>query len=120
VISFEWILIGSFLLLFFASAILWFVFSYGIVPKIDKRMADAGESRACPTDIMGLRVLMIATAIGVPMGNPLNHDRNPLIDARSIRPYALKKEKMVGTALVISFNSAMLIGIVGSFFIPEA
>jgi len=117
--SLEWVFIGSFLLLFFASAILWFVFSYGVIPKIDRRMADAGESRACPTDIMGLRVLMIATAIGVPMGNPLNHDGNPLIDARSIRPYALKKEKMIGTALVISFNSAMLIGIVGSFFIPD-
>ena len=109
----------SFFSLFILSAILWFIFSYGVIPKIDRRMEDAGESRACPTDIMGLRVLMIATAIGVPIGNPLNHDGNPLIDARSIRPYALKKEKMIGTALVLSFNSAMLIGIFGSFFIPE-
>ena len=115
----EALVFASFLSLFLVSAFLWFVFSYGVIPKIDRRMVDAGESRACPTDIMGLRVLMIATAIGVPMGNPLNHDGNPLIDARSIRPYALKKEKMIGTALVISFNSAMLIGIVGSFFIPD-
>ena len=115
----EAVILISFLSLFLVSAILWFVFSYGVIPKIDKRMAEAGESRACPTDIMGLRVMMIATAIGVPMGNPLNHDGNPLIDARSIRPYALKKEKILGTALVISFYSAMLVGMVGSFFIPE-
>ncbi|WP_370293358.1 hypothetical protein [Thalassolituus sp.] len=115
----EAVIFISFFSLFILSAILWFFFSYGVIPKIDKRMEDAGESRACPTDIMGLRVLMIATAIGVPMGNLLNHDGNPLIDARSIRPYALKKEKMIGTVLVISFYSAMLIGMVGSFFIPE-
>ena len=116
----EAVVFTSFFSLFLVSAVLWFVFSYGVIPKIDKRMEDAGESMACPTDIMGLRVLMIATAIGVPMGNPLSHGGNPLIDARSIRPYALKAEKLIGTALVVSFYSAMLIGLIGSFFISES
>ncbi len=118
--SMEWIFIGSFLLLFFASAIFWFVFSYGIIPKIDKRMAEAGESRACPTDIMGLRTLMIATAISLPVGNFLNHDGNPLINARAIRPYASKTDKLLGLILTVTSYAWVIIALVGSFFIPTS
>lgn len=118
--SSELIFIGSFLLVFFTSAVFWFVFSYGIVPKLDKRMADAGESRACPTDIMGLRVLMIATAISLPVGNLLNHDGNPLINARAIRPYASSTDKLLGLILTVTSYAWVIMALVGYFFIPEA
>ena len=110
----------SFLSLFLVSAVLWFVFSYVFVPKIDKRMAESGQPKACPLDIMGLRVLMIATAIGLPVGNPLNHDGNPLISARAIRPYANSTEKLLGLMLTLTSYGWVLIALVGSFFIPEA
>ena len=110
----------SFFSLFILSAVLWFFFSYGVIPKIDKRMADAGESRACPTDIMGLRVLMVATAISLPLGNFLNHDGNPLINARAIRPYASNTDKLLGLILTVTSYAWVIIALVGSFFIPEA
>ena len=52
-------LLGLVLLL----AVFWFYFSYVTIPRIDKRMLDAGAGRACPVDIMGLRVFVIANAI---------------------------------------------------------
>tara|TARA_A100001015_G_scaffold190529_1_gene212262 strand:- start:737 stop:1096 length:360 start_codon:yes stop_codon:yes gene_type:complete len=106
--------------LFIVSAFLWFLFSYRVVPRIDRRMAEAGQPKACPLDIMGLRVLMIATAIGLPVGNPLNHDGNPLISARAIRPYANSTEKLLGLMLTLTSYGWVLIALVGSFFTPEA
>lgn len=117
--SMEWIFICIFLSFFFTSAILWFVFSYGIVPRIDERMAEAGKSRACPTDIMGLRVLMIATAISLPIGNFLNHDGNPLIKASELRPHASSSDKLLALVLTVTSYSWVVLALIGSFFIPE-
>lgn len=104
---------------FICAAIFWFVFSRVTIPKIDKRMAEDGRDRVCPVDIMGLRVIMIATAISIPVGNPFNHKHNPLIDVEAVRPYSTKSDRITGLILFLSFNLFIVTGVMGSFFIPE-
>src|SRR5690554_5032858 len=60
------------LFLFFTFAISWFVFSRISVKRIDKEMAADGVSKACPVDIMGLRIIRIAGAISMPYNSILN------------------------------------------------
>jgi hypothetical protein len=105
--------------LFICAAIFWFIFSRMTIPRIDKRMAEDGRDRVCPVDIMGLRVIMIATAILIPVGNPFNHEHKPLIDVQAVRPYSTKIDRAIGLILFLSFNLFIATGVVGSFLIPD-
>jgi hypothetical protein len=116
---FEFMAISCVALLFIV-AVSWFVFKRISISRIDKRMADDGLDRVCSTDIMGLRVIMIATAISIPVGNPFNHEYNPLIDVNAVRPYGTKFDRIVGLILFLSFTLFTVVAVVGSFFIPES
>lgn len=108
-------LLGLVLLL----AVFWFYFSYVMIPRIDKRMLDAGAGRACPVDIMGLRVFVIANAISLPVGNILNHEHDPFIDVYTVRAFANKNDKFAAFILTITIYALIALGVLGSFFLPE-
>lgn len=100
-------------------AISWFVFSRISIPRIDKAMGDDGLPRACPVDIFGLRVIMIAGAISLPVGNPLNHEGDPLIDVRAVRPYGTTFDRRVGVILNVSAYSMIILGLAAYFVLDS-
>lgn len=105
--------------LFIFSAISWFLFSYVFIPRIDKRIADNGKSKVCPVNIWGLRTLWIATAIAIPVGNPLNHEHNPFISPKSVRPYTTQADKAVARILFISFYGFLIMVLLSYLLYPE-
>lgn len=109
----------TFAILFFGLFILmginWFIFSCISIPRIDKHMAADGLPRVCPVDIMGLRVMMIAGAISLPVGNILNHEHDPFIDVKALRPYGTAFDRGVGLLLSLSIYSLLIVGLVGVF-----
>lgn len=105
--------------LFICMAISWFIFNYLFIPKIDGRIASDGKPRVCPVDIWGLRTLWIATAIAIPVGNPLNNDHNPFISPKAIRPYATKYDRIVARILFTSFYGFLLIILISYILYPE-
>ncbi|MFT6422048.1 MAG: hypothetical protein ACPGGD_03885 [Thalassolituus sp.] len=100
----------------FAMAISWFIFSRVSITRIDADMAADGLPRACPIDIFGLRVIIIAAAISLPVGNFLNHEHDPMIDVKSVRPYGTKFDKWVGLILNLSAYLMIILGVTASFF----
>lgn len=110
----------TFAILFFGLFILmginWFIFSRLSIPRIDKQMADNGQPRACPVDIMGLRVMIIAGAISLPVGNILNHEHDPLIDVKALRPYGTAFDRRVGLVLSLTIYSLLIAGIFGVLY----
>jgi hypothetical protein len=101
-------------------AVSWFLFSRINIVNIDKRMKEAGVPRSCPVDIMGMRVLMIASAISLPVGFFLNPSTNPLIDVESVRRFSMPNDKKLGLLVCISAYGFAVCCIVGYFLIPEA
>src|SRR5690554_7031827 len=85
----------SILILFFMFAISWFVFSRVSVKRIDKEMAADGVSKACPVDIMGLRIIRIAGAISMSYDNTLNLQVRPHMDFRLLHAYTKKHDRIL-------------------------
>ncbi|MEQ3692010.1 MAG: hypothetical protein ABNH16_14855 [Thalassolituus sp.] len=102
--------------LFIFMGVNWFIFSRISIPRIDKQMIDDGQARACPIDIVGLRVMMIAGAISLPVGNIFNHEDDPLIDVKALRPYGTVFDRRVGLLLSLSIYSLLIVGLVGVFY----
>lgn len=97
----------------------WFTFSYIQVPKIDDRMFQDGKEKVCPVDILGLRTLMIATAIAIPVGNPLNHEHNPFINPKAVRPYATKADKVIALILFLSVYGLLSLVLISYCMRPD-
>lgn len=114
------ILVVSSIILLMFLAVSWFLFSRISIPAIDMRMEEVGIPKACHVDLFGLRVLMIANAISLPLGNLLNHEHDPFIDAKTVRLYATKSEKRLGLVVTLSAYLFALNCVIGYFFIPES
>jgi len=103
------------LFLFFTFAISWFVFSRVSVKRIDKEMAADGVSKACPVDIMGLRIIRIAGAISMPYNSILNPEVDFFMDIRPIQPYAKKRDRILAFMVYTSGYLCILLIIFDTF-----
>jgi len=103
------------LFLFFTFAISWFVFSRVSVKRIDKEMAADGVPKACPVDIIGLRVLTIAAAISMPYNSIINPEVTMFMDIRPIQPYAKKHDRILAFIVFTSVHLCILLIIFDTF-----
>src|SRR5690554_3251902 len=103
------------LILFFMFAISWFVFSRVSVKRIDKEMAADGVSKACPVDIMGLRIIRIAGAISMSYNSILNPEVDFFMDIRPIQPYAKKHDRILAFVVFTSGHLCIVMGLIHSY-----
>lgn len=92
-----------------------FVFNRISIPRIDRQMEDDNKPKACPVDLFGTRALLIANAIALPLGDY----KNPIIDAKALRPYGTRFDKCVALVLSISTILFVITTFIGGMLLPD-
>lgn len=95
-------------------AISWFLFTRISIPRIDRQMEGDKKPRVCPVDIFGIRALMIANAISL----PLSKLPNPIIDNKTVQPYGTRFDKRVALILSISTYMFGITAVIGGLLLP--
>lgn len=116
-IPFDLLLITWFVFLL-STAVSWFIFSRVHLARLDKKMMSAGVPLSCQIDVMGLRVLMIATVLAIPFSRAGKANNNPIIEAATVKTYTTVVDRRMAIFLCISAYGFAALSVIGYFFIP--
>ena len=110
--EFSWIELMSVLVLFLVWGIALLIFNRTTVPRIDKRIEEAGCSREMPVDIMGTRALSFSDVLALGFLG-INSSKYPFINGELVNKYATSYDKGLGFIVSISQYVMFLVVFIG-------
>lgn len=103
--------------LLLATAVTWLSFSRINLRNMSRRVV--GDKTEEAVDILGLRVLAVATVIAVPEWWAKRLENGPYANMIKYRPAANASDRRMALLLIVSSYGFAFTAVVGSFFIPE-
>lgn len=103
--------------LLLATAVTWLFFSRINFRNMSRRVVSDRSEEV--VDILGLRVLAVATVIAVPEWWAKRLENGPYANMIKYRPAANASDRRMALLLIVSSYGFAFTAVVGSFFIPE-
>lgn len=93
--EYSWIVLLSVMVLFLVWGIALLIFNRTTVPRIDKRIEQAGCSKEMPIDVMGTRALWFSDVLALGFVG-VNSSKYPFINGELVNKYATSYDKTLG------------------------